>query len=348
MPPLILGERRHLSNSQVELLLECSWKHKLKYIDDIPEPSTEHLIVGAAVHRGVESYRIAQMEGRLSEWSEDVRNDIVLKSMNDEFDKLLYEAEHGTGEDAETPRAATGMQWSAGMNADRSRQLAKQLLNAYFYKPTESDNPDEARLPLAAIDVPVSIEESFYVAIPKTDNWFAKGRFDMVTKNGIVDLKTARQKYSQKEMDKKTQPSFYSLAWLAKTGEFLPDFRFHMLIKPQRSAWTPSSGEPPPEHLGAYRTAVQQTRRRPSEVAWFLDTLRQQIYQIEVGAQVRRQNADWCDYCGVAKHCKPWLSAGSKADDVLYSLREELRDLSHTGQDESPPIGKVIDDGQFE
>lgn len=325
MPPYIPGQMRYISNSQLELLLECSWKHKLKYLDDIPEPTNEHLIIGASVHKGVEAYRIAQMENRAQEWTEYQRNEIVLKAMNDEFDQIVFNASNGIVPEGVTSRSTAGIKWSRGMSEDIARKLAKQLLAVYFYKPAESDISGMSGKPLFMLEEPISIEEDFLVPIPKTNNWYAKGRFDMRTKNGLVDLKTSKSKYTQRDMDKKTQPSFYTMALLAKTGEFVPDFYFHILIKPTRSVWAPDSGDPPPTQMGAYKAAVQRTRRSVGEIQWFVDLLRQQVRQIELGTQVPRQNADWCDYCAVAHACKPWLGGGHSPDDLLEFLRAELR-----------------------
>lgn len=324
------GDVKYISNSQLELLLECSWKHRLKYIEGIAEPTSEHLLIGAAVHKGVEAYRIAQIEGRSSEWSEYERNEIVLKAMNDEFDQLLFDAENGTVRPGSTVTPIAGVNWTNGMTADTSRKLAKELLATYFYKSAESDISGMSGRPLALIDIPISIEEEFFVPIPGTNNWHAKGRFDMRTKDALVDLKTAKAKYTQRDMDKKTQPSFYSMSYLAKTGEFIGDFRYHILVKPNRSVWSPGSGDPP-SAPGPYRAVVQRTRRTPGEIRWFVALLQRQIRQIEAGAQVPRQNADWCDYCGVAKACKPWLADGGRDDTgVLELLREEMRASSVT------------------
>jgi hypothetical protein len=335
MPPYIHGEPRHLSNSQIELLLECTWKHKLKYIDDHVEPTNEHLLIGSSIHKGVETYRIAQLEGRLSDWTETQRNQACLDAMNNEFDQLLYDAEHGRPlQDGEEAKPVAGVRWSRGMRVDIARNFAKQLLSVYFYRTAESDISGTPKVPLAMLDEPVSIEEEFYVPIPGTNNWFAKGRFDMRTADGLVDLKTARQRYSQKEMDKKTQPSFYMLAWLGKSTTWLPQFRYHLLVKPNKAVWDASSGTMPPASLKAYRACVQSTSRTPQEITWFLRYLRQQIKVIETGSQFTRQNAEWCDYCGVASICKPWLGGrgGQGAEDVLQSLREEFTSHESAGQ----------------
>jgi hypothetical protein len=207
---------------------------------------------------------------------------------------------------------APGLIWSKSIRPENARKLAHKLAEAYFYKAAESDIPNTPRVPLAEIDEPVGIEEDFFVPIPGADNWFARGRFDMRTKGALVDLKTAKQRYSQRDMDKKTQPSFYSFAWQQMSGELLSEFRYHLLIKPTASTWNPGSGDPPPENLAAYRTALQRTRRFQPEVNWFGEYLRMQIRQIEVGAQVPRQNADFCDFCGVAAACKPWLASQSR------------------------------------
>ena len=306
MPPIIPGEARYLSNSQVELLLECSWKHKLKYIDDIQEPMNDHLIVGSAVHKAVESYRHAQISGESFFWNETERNTIVHKSLNEEFDKLVSDAENGYERDGKV-LPAPGMVWSKGIHKENARKLGHRLAEVYFYREAESDIPGTPRVPLAQIDVPVAIEEEFFVPIPGTNNWHARGRFDMRTKDAIVDLKTAKQRFSQRDMNKKTQPSFYQFAWQEMTGEFLPEFRYHLLIKPTPSNWSPASGDAPPESMNAYRAALQRTHRTSAEIDWFGDYLRRQIRQIELGAQVQRQNADFCDFCGVAHACKPWL-----------------------------------------
>jgi len=329
MPPIVPGQPRYLSNSQVELLLECSWKHKLKYIDDVQEATSDHLIIGSAVHKGVEVYRRAQMEHRLDEWTEQQRNRACVDAMNNEFDTLLYNAENGIPKEGSTVQPMFGVNWSNGMNADMARNLCKILLQVYFYKTVESDIPGTPKVPLSQIDEPVSVEEDFEVPIPGVPNWSAKGRMDMRTATGIVDLKTARQKYTVKEMEKKSQPSFYTLAWLIHSDEFLPEFRFHLLVKPHRSVWSPASKTSPPQELSAYRAVVQRTTRKPAEIAWFLEFLRKQIRQIELGAQTMRQNAPWCDYCGVAAVCKPWLDTGTRqsSKDVLESLRGQIGSL---------------------
>lgn len=296
---------RYLSNSQVELLLECSWKHKIKYIDNIQEPMNDNLIVGSAVHKAVEAYRQAQLQGYLPEWTESHRNDVVHAELDMEFDKLVHDAEHGYERDGKV-LPAPGMIWTKGVQKENSRKLAHKLVEAYFYRQVESDIPGTPRVPLSQLETPLGIEEDFFVPIPDT-KWFARGRFDMRTATALVDLKTAKMRYSQRDMNKKTQPSFYAFAWEQKTGEFLPEFRYHILIKPTPANWAPSSGDAPPENINAYRTALQTTRRHAAEILWFQDYLRRQIFQIEAGAQVPRQNADYCDYCGVAGHCKPWM-----------------------------------------
>lgn len=315
MPPIIPGEPRYLSNSQIELLLECSWKHKIKYIDDVQEPMTDHLIVGSAVHKAVETYHRAQIEGYAPEWSEDHRNNMVHIELDIEFDKLVYDAEHGYERDGKQ-LPAPGLIWTKGVHKENARKLAHKLAETYFYKTAESDIPGTPRLPLAQLEEPVGVEEEFYIPIPGTNNWFARGRFDMRTKTSLVDLKTAKMRYSQRDMDKKTQPSFYIFAWQEMQKVFLPEFRYHLLIKPTPSNWNPSSGEAPPENLGAYRAALQRTSRTKAEIEWFTNYLRMQIRQIELGAQVPRQNADYCDYCGVAAVCKPWLA--NPRDDLHF------------------------------
>jgi hypothetical protein len=306
MPPIIPGEPRYLSNSQVELLLECSWKHKLKYIDDIQEPANDHLIVGSAVHKAVEVFRRAQMEGYLPEWTEEHRNDVIHAELDIEFDKLVHDAEHGYEKDGKL-LPPPGLVWTKGVHKENARKLAHKLAETYFYKAAESDIPGTAKVPLAQLETPVGIEEEFYVPIPGTNNWHARGRFDMRTATSLIDLKTAKMRYSQRDMDKKTQPSFYIFSWREMQKQHLAEFRYHLLIKPTPSSWSPASGDAPPESMNAYRAALQSTRRMSAEIDWFGDYLRRQIHQIELGAQVPRQNADYCDYCGVAKHCKPWL-----------------------------------------
>lgn len=306
MPPLVAGEPRYLSNSQVELLLECSWKHKLKYIDDLQEPMNDNLIVGSAVHKAIEEYRNTQLAGFASFWTEEVRNLNVHKAFDDEFDKLVHDATHGYERDGRI-LPAPGLIWTKGIHKENARKLGHKLVETYFYKAVESDIPGDSKLPLAQHDAPVTIEQEFYVPIPNTNNWFARGRFDMRTETALVDLKTAKQRYSQRDMDKKTQPSFYIFAWQEMTGEFISEFRYHLLIKPTPANWNPASGDPPPESLSAYRAAIQRTFRKKPEISWFANYLQRQIFQIEVGAQVPRQNADYCDYCGVAAACKPWL-----------------------------------------
>lgn len=348
MPPLVPGEPRYLSNSQIEILLECTWKHKLKYIDDVQEATSDHLIIGSAVHKGVEVYRIAQMENRLGEWTENQRNRAVIDAMNNEFDTLLYNAENGIPKEGSNIQPMFGVNWSNGMSAEMARNLCKMLLQTYFYRTAESDIPGTPKAPLSMIDTPLSIEEEFMVPIPGMPNWSAKGRFDMRTSTAIVDLKTAKQKYSQPEMAKKTQPSLYSFAWLAKAGEFLPEFRYHLLVKPNRNVWSASSRQSPPQDINAYRAVVQRTRREPSEILWFLDYLRRQIHQIEAGMQTQRQSATWCEYCGVASVCKPWLDEGTRRspEDVLHSLRE-LVNSRDVNAEETSPLGLKGNDNGF-
>lgn len=316
MPPIIPGEPRYLSNSQIELLLECSWKHKLKYIDDLKEPVNDNLIVGSAVHKAVEVYRYAQLSGQIKEWTTDHMLNLVHIELDMEFDRLVHEAEHGSEKDG-VVLPPPGMIWTRGIHKDNARKLAHKMVEAYFQKTAECDFDTGVKGPLALQDFPVSIEQEFYVPIPGTNDWYARGRFDMRTKTSLVDLKTAKMRYSQRDMNKKTQPSFYIFALHQMTGEFLPEFRYHIIIKPTQSSWNPSSGDPPPESMSAYRTAVQRTMRQKIEIDWFAEYLRRQIRQIELGAQVPRQNADFCDFCGVAAACKPWLAKPIDDDPFL-------------------------------
>jgi hypothetical protein len=193
----------------------------------------DHLIVGSAVHKAVESFRKAQIEGYAAEWSEDHRNDVVHLELDAEFDKLVSDAENGYERDGRQ-LPAPGMVWTKGVMKDNARKLAHKLAEAYFYKPVESDIPNTPKVPLAMIDEPVGIEEEFYVPIPGTDNWHARGRFDMRTKNSLVDLKTAKMRYSQRDMDKKTQPSFIFLHGTKCSKSFCPSSDTTYLSNPRR------------------------------------------------------------------------------------------------------------------
>ena len=289
---------KHLSNSQIEMLLHCSWKHKLKYLDGFKEPTTDHLVVGSAVHRAVETYRVRQLQGTLDAWlTEEARDKAVIAAADEEFDKLVREADE----------SGMPVEWTKGIHPDHARMLMHRLIETYFYKIVESDIPDTPKVPLAQLDQPESIEQEFFLPIPNIDGWAIKGRFDMRTNDALIDLKTASMRFSQRDMDKKTQPSFYLYAWSLMTGEIIPEFRYHVLIKPASTKWRPESGAPPPRDLETYRAAVQRTTRHWDELQWFGEYLQMQVYQIDVGAYVRRQNADFCDFCGLAKHCKPWI-----------------------------------------
>ena len=91
----------------------------------------DHLIVGSAVHKAVETFRRAQVEGRSSDWSEDKRNEVVHAELNDEFDKLVFDAEHGYERDGRQ-LPPPGMVWTKGVMKDNARKLAHKLAETYF------------------------------------------------------------------------------------------------------------------------------------------------------------------------------------------------------------------------
>lgn len=124
----------YLSHAQASTLLQCGWKYKLMYIDQVPFKRSARLFQGSSVHTGVEHLLTVKMQtGKLPK----------VKDALDAF-STAFDAEQNTVEDWE------------GEDPGKVKDLGAKLTKIYF----------EEVAPKAA---PIAVEKTFSTVIKSRD-----------------------------------------------------------------------------------------------------------------------------------------------------------------------------------
>ena len=220
---LLKNGKPHVSYSEVSTWKSCSWKHKLQYIDLIPQDGkSPHLKYGSIVHDAVESF----LNGNPKQFDE------VEKSIRDTWAEMGFDSEEFIS--SQTLRAK-----AQGWN------YAHDSVDAWI---TSAKTCLEALPEFLNTEFPgwksVAAEHALYEKIPDLEEGMFKGFIDSVIelpngKHVILDWKTAGPRgWSQ---DKKrdflvhAQLILYKHYWMNHTGKKSKDVKTAFVLLKRNS-----------------------------------------------------------------------------------------------------------------
>jgi RecB family exonuclease len=210
---------RHLSVSQLRLLLGCARQWRLQYLDGLRPPPTVDLVVGVVWHAAIEDHLGRRLRGEPADRGAS--------------GAALAEA---WAREAARP----DVDWR-GRTPGSARRLTERLFAAYLRD-------------LAPLVAPVAVEAPFSVAIPGAPGWTLDGRIDAVADDGwLIDQKTAGAPYTPEQVDADLQALAYLWAWRERHGAEAPGMAFHVAVKPSPA----DGGAVATQELVTRRTAAQ-------------------------------------------------------------------------------------------
>ncbi len=170
----------HLSNSQINLYLNCSLKYKFLYIDRLPKPfKPSGLAFGSVLHSALNWFHKQKMNG----------NGVTLDRLYRIFDADWY-----------CQKLDHAIQYKESESETSLVSAAKQMLGMYFQSPHNKVKGSE---------VPFTL--------PANGNGFGidfEGWFDLIEENDtIVEFKTSAQTMNQEDADNHPQLTIYSYAY---------------------------------------------------------------------------------------------------------------------------------------
>jgi putative RecB family exonuclease len=178
----------HLSNSQINLYLQCSLKYKFQYIDEIPRPfKPSGLALGSAVHSALSWLNRERMNG----------NSITLERLYRIFDADWY-----------SQKVDMEIRYKDGEEEMKLVVLGKEMLGLYFPKPYRE---------IKGTEVPFVVP----IINPQSGQRLGidlEGVIDLVEEDDtITEFKTSAQMIAPREADNYLQLTIYSYAFEALT-----------------------------------------------------------------------------------------------------------------------------------
>lgn len=204
------GGLKSLSNTSVELFLRCQEKWRKTYIENAYEPPWSGMILGRAVHAAETQSYASQIVTGVPHTIEQVLDDFSMTLENEE------------GKEA-------AISWDEGESAGTIKDQGIKTLRAYH-----------ATIPY--IMRPTKVETKFKIRLHPEHRWTVNGFIDVIASmdDGLTqtpeaphDLKTAKKKMPQADLDKSLQGSIYTYATMQES-ETTRDFIVHEL-KPNES-----------------------------------------------------------------------------------------------------------------
>ena len=82
--------KNHISFSEVSTILECGWRHKLKYVNKLEDPGSEHTVYGSCIHDSAEEWLL----NKDSAWF-DLEESIerCTTKVKEEFSRIKFDAD---------------------------------------------------------------------------------------------------------------------------------------------------------------------------------------------------------------------------------------------------------------
>lgn len=205
----------HISVSQINLYLACSFKYRLTYIDEVPKPfKPAALAFGSAIHSALEWIHKQILQG---------------KTMDEAKAIDIFEADWYA-------MAIDEIRYKNGETEKVLLEKGRNMIAVYL----ESRGDNSIRAVEMPFEVPLAdVETGETLPIP------LKGVIDLVEENDtIVDFKTAARAMSDEDLANNLQLTVYSYAYTHLTKRE-PALRFDVLFKTKEAKI---------EHLPTIRT----------------------------------------------------------------------------------------------
>lgn len=251
------GVGGYLSATRLQTYLGCSLKYAFRYVERRePEFHSPNLAFGRAVHSTLATYHQSVLEGAPFK-----RHQVL----------ALFEADLA----AET---VLPLSFSEGESAETLRVEGLALLGAYL-----EEVSFEVR----------GAEQSF--TVPLVDPFTGElvtdkplfGYLDLVTPEGVVELKTGKRKLSEAQLASHLQLSAYAYAFFREEG-YLPRIQVVGLLRQKQPTIT-----------------VQETSRTLEELRRFVYLAR--AVEQAIGRSAFAPNPGWlCGSCEYAEACQRW------------------------------------------
>jgi len=186
--------------SEMKMYFKCGYAFKRRYIDGIIRPPAMVLILGSAVHTGVEKNLINKIENK-----KELPIGDVLDATNDSFKAEMLNGVSISNDEklagvTSTKRAALKM--ALGLAELHHAEIAPKI-------------------------EPIAVEKSF---ILKAKGFNIGGKIDVVEDGALRDTKTAKKSPIESQLNSDMQPTVYSMAHYLDTGS-IPEFKYDHLIK---------------------------------------------------------------------------------------------------------------------
>ena len=211
---------RHLSVSQLRLLLGCARQWRLQYLDGLRPPPTVDLVVGVVWHAAIEDHLGRRLRG---EPDDPGASSAALAAAWDR--------------EAARPR----IDWRR-QTPDGARRLTERLFAAYLRDLAPAGGRRwRWRRPSACPSL-----------ARRAGRWTA-GSTPWPDDGWLIDQKTAGAPYTPEQVDADLQALAYLWAWRELHGAEAPGVAFHVAVKPARRV----SGPVATQELVTRRTAAQ-------------------------------------------------------------------------------------------
>jgi putative RecB family exonuclease len=182
--PKEVRKMEHLSNSQINLYLQCSLKYKFQYIDLIPKPfKGSGLALGGAIHSSISWFHKQKMNG----------NGVTL----DKLFRIFRADWYSQKVDAE-------LRFKEGEDEMKVTVMGKEMLARYFEDPLKNVKATDVHFNIPLINP--AKKESLGINL--------EGFFDAVEKDEIIaEFKTSGQTMDAREVHDHLQLTIYSYAY---------------------------------------------------------------------------------------------------------------------------------------
>jgi RecB family exonuclease len=194
------GEK-HLSHSQISMLLRCPRQYCYRYIEGIRVPPGAALLLGTSYHAALEhNFKQKVQTG------EDLGVDVILDAYESAWTKKLANEE---------------IDWQ-GESPSETKDMGARLVDVYMQN-------------AAPFVMPVEVERKFSVHLPGLDGYTLDGIIDLIDDKGvIIDHKTASKSKTQTDADNDLQPYAYAAAQMEDPAIDEVPFQYQVAVKKKK------------------------------------------------------------------------------------------------------------------
>lgn len=195
----------HLSNSQFSLFCKCPEAWRRRYEEGEKIPPGVAMLIGTGVHFGIETNFIQKIE---------THEDLTPRQIREAAVAGLEERIERDGLELTEEEKSIGQTRIVGEAVDKTSELA--ALHAIEVAPQYQ---------------PAFVEERVELYLPQVEKTLV-GVLDLGTEDRkVIDFKTTGKQPSQKETDRSTQLTIYSILYRHLTGQQAEECRLEILTK---------------------------------------------------------------------------------------------------------------------